>query len=221
MKASLVVPLGIGVVLAFIAGLASCGDKSHHEDDLSRPGTGLKQGRGCTVLAKVNGLPVCKEDYDQEIAVGRLGGSPRLVLDELLSLTLVLYECERLAGPGFCEGPEPMHVRAERFLRAMFPPHLVCGRVSRAEYLQAYERLALAGRVEPNPDDPVVRMKVENFVCEAKAKRARRRYVRSLRRTAHVQYVRLPWQDDVRAASSTGEGRHKRSHDRMRMQDVE
>lgn len=138
-------------------------------------------------VAHVNGLPVFQADYVAALQSGRLGGSPELVLDELINLTLVLHECEVLEGHTACSGPGTVLDRARAFLDRLFPPVLVCNDFNDIDYAMVYERLA--GRRFPKEADPFapeIRLSVESELCRAKIMKVQRSYVQALRKDARV-----------------------------------
>lgn len=174
-----------GAVLALACTIvASCAPK-----DAPDAGAPSRQvDGGAEVVARVNGLPVLRSDLVAALRAGRLGGSPELVLDELIGLTLVLRECEVIAGPSACSGPGTVLERARAFLDRLFSPDSACGVVRDKDYAVAYERLA--GRRLPagaDPHAPEVRLAVEAHVCKGRALKAQRAYVDALRRSARIE----------------------------------
>ena len=139
------------------------------------------------VLARVNSLPVFKSDFLATVRAGRLGGSPELVLDELLGLTLVLRECEVMVSPTACLGPGLIVDRARPFLEKLFPPERACGVITESQRGQAWDRLRghqVAAAADPK--EPAVREVIDAEVCRAKAFKLQRTFVQGLRKDAHV-----------------------------------
>jgi hypothetical protein len=164
------------------------------------PDPGSDSGPVGVVIARVNGLPVYAADFEDALRSGRLGGSPELILDELMNLTLALHECRVLESG--CDGPGTLLARVEPFLVRLYPAADVCGPVSASDRAAMFGRLR--GRrlaVEADPEDPGVRMRVESEICEARAKQLRRTYVSGLRKGARVEVDRV---EVDRIVKSTG-----------------
>lgn len=139
------------------------------------------------IIARISGLPVYKSDFIQSIKSGRFGGSPELILDELLNLTLVLKECEMLGAKEICSSGSVLE-RAENFLRVLYPVSRVCGEIENEIYVQTYE--AMRGReidLDSRLDDLFVRIVIESRICESRAKKIRRAYVNALRQNARIE----------------------------------
>ena len=164
------------------------------------PNPGADPGPAGVVIARVNGLPVYAADFEEALRSGRLGGSPELVLDELLNLTLALHECRVLESG--CDGPGTLLGRVEPFLHRLYPAADVCGTVSPSDRAAMFGRLR--GRrlaADADPEDPAIRMRVESEICEARAKQLRRTYVSGLRKGAREEVDRV---EVDRIAKTTG-----------------
>ena len=176
--------------LPLLAGVIACRSEA--------PAPAPAEAPKAVVLARVNGLPVFKSDFLSTVRAGRLGGSPELVLDELLGLTLVLRECEVMVSPTACAGPGLVLDRARPFLEKVFPPDRACGEITESQRDQAFERLRgrkVAAQADPN--EPAVRGVVDAEVCRAKAFKLQRAFVQGLRKDAHVVIDRDEYQKAV------------------------
>lgn len=139
------------------------------------------------VMAVINGLPVLQSDFVAALQSGRLGGTPEWILDEMLSFTLVLQECEAMGAGRSCSGPDPAHVRALGFLERIYPVDKVCGDISKEDFDRTFSEIMKTGRaMDPDPSNPSTRELIEGRICEARSKRIKRLWVTALRKGASV-----------------------------------
>lgn len=140
------------------------------------------------VLAEINGLSVLQSDFLAALRSGRVGGAPELVLDEMLSFTLVLRECRAMGASETCGGSHPVHVRAMRFLEHLYPEDKVCGPISEEDFQRAFDRVAhRRPELKGDPADPETRKLVKERICGSRALQIRRQWVTALRKGAQVR----------------------------------
>ncbi|NOZ02087.1 MAG: hypothetical protein GXP54_09390 [Deltaproteobacteria bacterium] len=137
-----------------------------------------------SVVATINGLPVMRADYEAALRAGRVGGAPELVMDEMLSFTLVLNECRAMGMGDACGGPGPMYARALDFLKRLYPAEKVCGEVKDEDLDKV-----MAGTRKSAKEGHLNRAAAREFICEARAKRIRRQWVRALRKNAVIRMM--------------------------------
>jgi len=168
----------------FIA-LAACRKGSGLGEPTPREPSGVEKPR---VLARVNGLPVLQPDFLAALQAGRVGGVPELVLDEMLSFTLVLNECEAMLGGAPCRGPGPVHERAIRFMERLYPAERICRDITQDDYSKAFDQVISREKgLNPDPEDRQTREVVRDRICEARARELKREWIRALRKDAVVE----------------------------------
>jgi len=129
------------------------------------------------------------------------------VFDELVGLTLVLKECEVMAGPAACAGQGAIIDRARPFLDRLFSPERSPGTIRDPDYAMVYDRLA--GRRIPagaDPRAPEVRLAVEAMVCRGRTTKAQRAYVTGLRQTARLDTDQAALDAAMKDAAWAGQG---------------